>query len=99
MWAALEGDGLSWFDQFASHAEVLRILRQEPEQQGRLWGFGNNPSPVRHYFIGYVALSLNDGSLAKEHLQHALASGCFSSVEERLAKDIKRASQLSAFTS
>jgi hypothetical protein len=90
-WAALDGSGLPWFEQFASPAEVLRILRHEPEQQGHLWGFGNNPSPVRHYFIGYAALNLNDGILAKDHLQHALASGCFSSVEERLAKDIERA--------
>src|SRR5580658_7025169 len=38
-WAALDGSGLPWFEQFASPAEVLRILRHEPEQQGRLWGF------------------------------------------------------------
>jgi hypothetical protein len=93
VWAALDGSGLPWFEQFASPAEVLRILSHEPEQQGRLWGFGNNPSPVRHYLIGYVALNLNHGSLAKDHLQHALASGCFSLVEERLAKDIERAAK------
>jgi hypothetical protein len=92
VWAALDGTGRPWFEQFDSPAEVLRIFCNEAEQD-HLWGFGNNPSPLRHYFIGYVALNLNDGSLAKEHLEHAMASGCFSSVKERLAKDIERAAR------
>jgi len=92
VWGVLDGIGLPWFDQFASPAEVLRILRNEPLHD-RLHGFGNNPSPVRHYFLGYVALSLNDRTAAKEHLQHALDSGCFSSVKERLARDTARAAQ------
>jgi hypothetical protein len=92
VWVVLNGSGFPWFDQFASPAEVLRILRTEPLQD-RLHGSGNNPSPVRHYFLGYVALSLNDRPAAKDHLQHALDSGCFSSVRERLVKDIERADQ------
>ena len=93
VWIALGGSGLSWFEQFDSPAQILRILQHEAQQQGRLWGFGNNPSPRRHYFIGYVALNLKDGGLAKDHLQRALSSGRFSSVEGRLAKDIERAAK------
>jgi hypothetical protein len=92
VWGVLEGSGLPWFEQFASPAEILRILRNEPLQD-RLHGFGNNPSPVRHYFLGYVALNSNDRTAAKDHLQHALDSGCFASVSERLVKDIERAAQ------
>ncbi len=85
---------LPWFSHFASLHEVLRIFQTQPEQMSRLWGFGRSPSPVRHYFSGYVALSLNDSS-AKHHLEQALLSGCFSSVEARLASDVQQAVQQS----
>lgn len=58
VWTTLDKSGLPWFEQFALPAEVLRILRHEAEHD-RLFGFGNNPSPVRHYFIGYLATSFD----------------------------------------
>lgn len=91
---AVESTATGWFEQFQSPAEVLRVFRDSSEDMNRLFGFGGNPSPVRHYFSGYVALSLNDPS-AKHHLEEALASGRFSSVQARLADDVRRAIALS----
>lgn len=91
----IESDAIPWFQRFQSLTEVLRILCNEPEQVNHLWGFGANPSPIRHYFIGYVALSLNEHRCAIEHLEQALSSGCFSSVQSRLAEDVRRTAQQS----
>jgi hypothetical protein len=89
--ARLEDRGLKWFAQFQHSPDVLRILSEEPEQMSELWGFGRNPSPIRHYLTGYVALRLGEQRLAAEHLESALASGCFSAVSEQLAADIHAA--------
>lgn len=68
---------LPWFDQFADRREILRILQDEPEDMHRLWGFGANPSPLRSYLIGYVALRVGDQEMAKRSLDAAAKSGCF----------------------
>lgn len=91
--ARLEDHGLKWLAQSQNTPEVLRILLHEPEQMSELWGFGRNPSPIRHYFTGYVALRLGEQQLAAEHLESAFASGCFSSISEQLAADIRLAAQ------
>jgi len=91
--AALRRTGFHWFEQFANPDDVLRILLTQHEQMSRLWGFGNNPSPLRSYMIGYVALSLGDERIAAEHLQAASASHSFASVHERLASDARAAAQ------
>jgi len=85
--------GLAWFAQFEQPAAVLRILRNNPERRPQLFGFGNNPSPIRHYFSGYVALHLREFTTAIEHLRCAQGTGRFASVNERLTKDIERALQ------
>jgi hypothetical protein len=58
---------------------------------GELWGFGRNPSPIRHYFTGYLALKLGRREMARQHLTEALASGCFKQIAERIQRDVERA--------
>jgi hypothetical protein len=70
-------DALAWFDRLGDQAAVLRILLHEPEDMSTLWGFGRNPSPLRSYLTGYVALSLGDDALADQELGKAVASGSF----------------------
>ena len=84
----LSGEGMLWFERFENKAEVLRILMHEPEVMQHLWGFGLNPSPIRSYMIGYVALEMGNSDLSRQHLLLALESGCFSGVEARLKNDI-----------
>ena len=93
VWDNLQRTGLQWFEQFANPNDVLRILLTEQEQMSRLWGFGNNSSPLRHYLIGYVARSLGDAPIAAEHLQAASASQSFTSIQERLVFDARAAAQ------
>lgn len=84
-------DGLPWFERVADPAETLRILVEEDENMEELWGFGRNPSPIRHYFTGYVALNLGRKEIARHHLRQVLDSGCFQRVAERLEQDLERA--------
>jgi hypothetical protein len=69
---------LAWFERLRDKKEVLRILLNEPEEMSSLWGFGNNPSPVRSYLSGYVALNLGKKELAESKLREAADSKCFS---------------------
>ena len=68
---------LQWFDRLRDKSEVLRILLKEPEKMSRLWGFGNNPSPIRAYLCGYVALKLGQREMAESKLREAAESKCF----------------------
>ena len=77
-----------WFRKFETKAEVLRILMHEPEVMQYLWGFGRDPSPIRSYMTGYVALAMGKRDFARQHLLRALESGCFRGVETRLMQDI-----------
>jgi hypothetical protein len=86
----LSQKALPWFGNFADEAFALQVLLNADEEMGELWGFGRNPSPVRHYFTGYVALGADQNETANEHLSLALASGCFKSIESRLSSDIQR---------
>jgi hypothetical protein len=49
-------DALAWFERLNQRNEVLRILREDDERMTELWGFGRNPSPIRSYLAGYVAM-------------------------------------------
>jgi hypothetical protein len=85
---------LAWFDRFDDPAFALDVLLSANEDMTALWGFGRNPSPVRHYFTGYVALQAQRTDMAIEHLGLALASGSFKTVEHRLSSDIEKAMHL-----
>jgi hypothetical protein len=88
---ALDRDGVPWFGRLADPNEALRVLLEDDERMGELWGFGRNPSPARHYLTGYFALNLGQNGLARQHLSEALASGCFKQVAERIERDLHRA--------
>jgi hypothetical protein len=79
-----------WFERFSDDFEVLRTLLKEKEQNNGTSGFGANPSPMRSYLTGYAALFLRKPTLAIEHLDRALASGCFQKVEVQLKTDLAR---------
>lgn len=80
---------LSWFDEFSKEEFALSTLLSADEK-GELWGFGRNPSPIRHYFTGYLAFAAGQRDLAVSRLELALASGSFKSVDGRLTADIQR---------
>jgi hypothetical protein len=86
----LSTKAMPWFDRFADDDFALRVLLNANEEMGVLWGFGNNPSPLRHYFIGYVALAAQKIEMADRYLRLAVASGRFESIESRLLRDIER---------
>ena len=77
-----------WYEGLRDSERVLDILLHKPEDMRRLWGFGRNPSPLRSYMTGYVALALGRRDLGKQQLLKALDSGCFQSVSKRIARDI-----------
>ena len=84
---ALGRVAMPWFEKFSKSEEVLRTLLEDDEEMQVLWGFGRNPSPVRHYMTGYVARHVGDASLARLHLAKAIESGCFKSVYDQMAID------------
>jgi hypothetical protein len=71
---------MSWFERLAKKSEVLRILQEENQKMPELWGFGSNPSPMRSYLAGYVALALGQNEIAETKLQEAADSKCFVSL-------------------
>ena len=83
-------DAIPWFDRFLDPSEVLRLLRQDDEDMGKLWGFGRNPSPMRNYLIGYQALVTGDKALALEHLRKVIESGRFKSVAKNIEHEISK---------
>jgi len=84
-------EALEWFDRLARKDEVLCILKHQDASMPRLWGFGRNPSPIRSYLTGYVALSLGDKNLAGEQLQEAVNSKCFVNLFTSVEGAIQRA--------
>ena len=87
---AIARDGVPWFSRLAVRNEALRVLLEEGESMSELWGFGRNPSPLRHYLTGYLAHTLGQNGLARRHLSEALASGCFKQMAERIEHDVQR---------
>jgi len=69
--------GLPWFERFENMNEVMRTLLEDREDLNGTDGFGRNPSPIRSYLTGYIALSMGDYELAKKALNEAIGSGCF----------------------
>lgn len=85
---ALARDGMPWFERFSESEEVLRTLLEDDEDMQSLWGFGRNPSPIRHYMTGYVSLHVGQSDLAREHLKKTIESGCFTGVAIELESDL-----------
>ncbi len=85
---SISNEGLTWFDRFSNKQEAFRLLLEEDECIGELWGFGRNPSPLRHYFTGYLASALGESMIAKEHLSKAIDSECFKAVEVQLRQKL-----------
>jgi hypothetical protein len=77
-----------WFTRFSDDFEILRTLLEEKEENNGTHGFGASPSPARSYLTGYTALFLRKPALAVEHLDKALASGCYRRVEAQLKADL-----------
>jgi hypothetical protein len=82
---------LNWFTRLSQKTEILRILLEDNEQMQELWGFGRNPSPIRAYLAGYVALSLGDRALAETMFRQAVESNCFTSLFSSVEGAISRA--------
>ena len=80
---AILSRGVAWFHHLRDDAEVLRILKGHAESDD-LWGFGNNPSPMRSLLSGYVGLSVGEHDFAKASLRAAAESPSFSSVRKEL---------------
>jgi Domain of unknown function (DUF4304) len=89
----IERKALPWFDNFSVNEYAIQTLLSSDEDMKELWGFGRKDSPVRHYFIGYLALGAGRMDLAERHLSLAVASGCFADVEKRLVSDIESANK------
>ena len=81
---------IPWFDRFANPEYPIQVLLNEDEDMNKLWGFGRNPCPSRHYMTGYLALNAGRLSLANFHLSQALSSSSFETIKERLRRDVQR---------
>ena len=89
-----EGRNLPWSIQDVVgqlRSEVLRVLLEDGEDMELLWGFGRRPSPIRSYMTGYVALSMGMQDLAREKLDEAVASKCFTALFDSVEGAINRA--------
>ena len=84
-------NAMALFTRLARKPEVLRILREDDERGSQLWGFGRNPSPIRSYLTGYVALALGETDLAQEKLQEAVDSKCFVNLFSSVQGALQRA--------
>lgn len=82
---------LKWFTRLDERSEVLSILQEEDEDMPRLWGFGRNPSPIRSYYAGYVALALGQKQLASNKLKEAVDSKCFTRLFSSVDGAVNRA--------
>ena len=82
----------AWYSNLDDREEVFRILMEKDENMRELWGFGRNPSAMRSYHAGYVALALGHLAIAQSKLQDAVNSksygNLFSNVEEALGRTI-----------
>lgn len=86
----LLSEGLTWFGRFASRSEVFRTLREDPcDMETGTWGFGNVPSPVRSYLLGFAAMAVGEREIARFELEKAQLSGCFQGDAERIRRALQ----------
>ena len=85
-------EGLNWFERFSNMQEVLRTLVQDNETAKGTWGFGRDPSPARHLYRGYVALSLGETERALKDLRSAASSSSFQHLREQIEGELSRIS-------
>lgn len=85
----VRSDAIQWFDRFDNDEEVLRTLLNDEEDMQGTWGFGRNPSPIRYYYSGYMALALRDFNLAATSLEKIVDFESFKS--EQLSRDFNYA--------
>jgi len=86
-------DALPWFRRFDQPGEVLRTLFEDEQYaDGGTWGFGRNPSPLRHFLIAHVALAQERVELAMQHLETVLESGVFPEYEREIKAHLHRLS-------
>ncbi len=76
--------GLGWFSRFDDMKEVLRTLLEDSESNENTFGFGADPSPIRHFMTGFTALTMGKMDLAIERIHIALNSGCFKEFESKM---------------
>jgi hypothetical protein len=80
-------DGIEWLEKYSHMDTVLDTLLNKEENLEGTHGFGRKNSPIRNYTGAYIAYFLQRYDLARDLLEKAINSGCFSAVEERLRKD------------
>lgn len=79
-----------WFKRYESLDQVLSVLMTGEEKDGDTFGFGANPSPIRHYFTGFIASALDKPELVVNHLQAALDSGLFDNIQSYIQAEIEK---------
>lgn len=83
----LSEEAFPWFQRLSDPREAMKILCRDREDEGKGFGFGADPSPIRHLYRGFIALQAGDKGLAAVDLRKALAAGCFG----KLKSDIELA--------
>jgi hypothetical protein len=87
----LAREGIPWFSQFTSPNRVYAILYANEEQMDSLWGFGRPRSPIRRYYLGYVARAAGLKDEARTNLMLAAETQSFVDISQRLRDDAQSA--------
>jgi hypothetical protein len=69
-----------WFEQWADFRNVLKLLQSSEERYEGVqptYGFGRVGSPLRNYFLGFVAVECGERELARSALTACLEKGGF----------------------
>jgi uncharacterized protein DUF4304 len=82
--SAISREAFPWFQRFSDMREVLRTFREDGEDREKGFGFGRNPSPIRHLYRGFVALEVGDKEMAAKDLCKALGSSCFATLQTQI---------------
>ena len=86
----IEKLAMPWFERLHDDENIMRILQNEAEDMDTLWGFGNNPSPMRSYLMGYMALHMGKNELARTYLQSVLDSHSFEEEDEYIREALEK---------